>query len=111
MTEKRKVWQANHGLHVFMLTGLLGVFCWLVAIPLAWSVAVRGKTGVTASGGRMQIDYVVPWPNYRLWCYAGSWIQDDVTHTLQDGTVISHASVDLPGYCYVTDLNLEKTND
>jgi len=67
---------------------------------------VRGKTG-EANGNRMEIDCVVPWPNYRLWCYRGSWIRDDYEIEGLDGTKMTISRENVQGYCYVTEMKIK----
>ncbi len=96
-------------IHTFILIGLLIAFCYLFFIPTVWSIVTHGRTGITQGGKRFEIDCVIPWPNHHLYCYQGWWIRGEVvTHTLDDGTIITHTRPDLPGYCYVVQLNLEE---
>jgi len=79
-------------------------------IPLGWTAVVHGKTGIHDAGGKMKISGVIPWPDRNLWCYEGTWINDDEPEPFecQDGTVIIiPPSPDFHGYSYVWEMELQ----
>lgn len=76
-----------------------------LVIPGVWTIYVAGRLGTSDSGARMQIERVVAWPSWHLFCYEGDIILSPSVHYVNqpDGSQLQleFAPTRLPSHIFV----------
>lgn len=94
---------------------VLGVFLcififYAVIIPFVFTMRSSGCVGITGDNHSMAIDRVIPSFDTHLWCYEGLWNPDEEIKLvkLPDGVSFFVRNSSFHGYCYISDMTLQK---